>query len=211
MTHLRRFAFGLVLLLCAPLTYAQSSVIETQLIFTTIDVPGAAVTGVYGINAAGEMVGYYGPDNGGGTDRHGFLYNSGTFTYLDYPGATSTFAFGINDSGLIAGSAEFQGGSTGGGFLYDGATYTLIKMPGKPVTYFWAINNVGQVVGSAGNSGGDFRGFMIRNGRFRPFNFPGQYGIGNPTGINDFGLVAGYTINAPIPYRTFTKAESLGP
>src|SRR5690348_11950488 len=54
--------------------------------FTTIDVPGAGVTGISAINKVGDMVGSFGQSNSGPIS--GFLYRSGTFTYFDYPGET---------------------------------------------------------------------------------------------------------------------------
>ncbi len=50
-------------------------------VFTTIVDPSATgVTGVWGINNAGAMVGYFDDATG----RHGFLDEGGTFTTLDY-------------------------------------------------------------------------------------------------------------------------------
>src|SRR5438045_2839940 len=57
-------------------------------------------TQVFGINATGQIVGFY-------TDSlnktHGFLYTAGTYVTLDVPGAISTEALGINSSGQIVG------------------------------------------------------------------------------------------------------------
>ena len=72
--------------------------------YTTLDDPAATTgTAAYGINVAGQIVGYY--NNSTGT--HGFFYNpsGGTYTTLDDPLATSgTFAYGINDAGQIVGT-----------------------------------------------------------------------------------------------------------
>lgn len=137
MTLPRKFTSALFLLLCAPLGFAQadSAVLDAHLTFTTIDVPGAGVTGVYGINTAGDMVGYFGTTNDA-PDKHGFLLTSGNFDYIDYPGAYATFAFGINDSGVVVGSAQFNGGTTTRGFTYDGATFTTIRIKGKSATCY---------------------------------------------------------------------------
>src|SRR6266568_8925698 len=149
MTFLRSFAFALSLLFCASLIHAQSDLANVKNInvtFTTIDVPGAGVTGVYGINSAGEMVGYYCSDSND-PNKHGFLLSGGNFTYLDYPSAYATFAYGINDSGIIVGSAEFQGGLTAVGFSYDGSAYTSISDGGNSTTITYSINNAGEIVG----------------------------------------------------------------
>ncbi|TMJ85481.1 MAG: hypothetical protein E6G76_16135, partial [Alphaproteobacteria bacterium] len=53
-----------------------------------------------GINATGQIVGFYDNDSG----RHGFLYSGGTYTTIDDPlGASDTRAFGINAAGQIVG------------------------------------------------------------------------------------------------------------
>jgi probable HAF family extracellular repeat protein len=50
--------------------------------FTTLTVPGASQTYAYGINNAGQIVGYY-----KGSDRmaHGFLLSGGSYTTIDLP------------------------------------------------------------------------------------------------------------------------------
>src|SRR2546430_9370985 len=102
MTCFRNFAFLVLLVFSVGLLHAQTPPdITAQLTFTTIDVPGAGYTGVFGINSAGDMVGNFGQDTN--VDSHGFLYSNGTFTYFDYPGQTFTVPGGINDSGLIVG------------------------------------------------------------------------------------------------------------
>jgi probable HAF family extracellular repeat protein len=68
--------------------------------FTTIDVPGAADTVAYGINADGQIVGYY--TDAAGTS-HGFLLVGDSFTTIDVPGGVDTVAYGINDHGKISG------------------------------------------------------------------------------------------------------------
>jgi probable HAF family extracellular repeat protein len=61
--------------------------------FTTLDDPLAAASAfagtlAYGINASGQVVGYYTNTTGGGT--HGFLYSGGTYTNFDDPDAGNT-------------------------------------------------------------------------------------------------------------------------
>jgi|SRR5665213_1018341 len=58
----------------------------------------------FGINSAGQIVGYYFPAG----VRSGFLYSGGTYTTLSYPLAANytsnyTSAWGINDEGQIVG------------------------------------------------------------------------------------------------------------
>jgi uncharacterized membrane protein len=195
MTCFRQFVYAtLLLFLAAPLPFGQSNAKTAQLTFTTVDFPGAGVTGVTGINTAGDMVGYYGV-NDNEPHKHGFLLRNGTFTSIDYPGAYATFAYGINDSGLIVGSAEFNSGLTALGFTYDGTTFTPFQVPHQPVTTPNGIDNAGDIVGSAGISGANFHGFELRAGHFKLINFPGQYIIASANSINNLGEIAGYTID----------------
>ena len=69
---------------------------DLNLTFTTIDVPGAGLTQVQGINSFGDLVGTYGSSSN--SAGHSFIYSGGILTLFDYPNAYSTQAFGINDS-----------------------------------------------------------------------------------------------------------------
>ena len=109
--------------------------------YTTFDYPGAIGTNVWGINDAGQIVGYYWDSTG----SHGFLKDGSSYTSFDYPGAIGTDAYGINDAGQIVG---YYGDSTGShGFLKDGSSYTPFDYPGPVWTYAYGINDAGQIVG----------------------------------------------------------------
>ena len=183
----------LVLLVCtvawlSPLP-AQPSPQTLNLTFTTIDVPGAKYTGVWGINTAGDMVGNYGQDTNGAS--HGFKYSNGTFTYFDYPGQTETIPTGINDSGLIVGSA---GDLTVVGFVYDGTTFTTIKRGSDSATFVDGINNAGELVGGTGTVYST-KGFALLGSRFQFLNASGLniYVYGN--GVNNFGTIVGWRLD----------------
>ncbi|MGH7488310.1 MAG: hypothetical protein ACREMY_22335, partial [bacterium] len=172
----------LVLLLCVPLACAQLS-------FTTIDVPGAGVTDVYGINSAGDMVGYYGVNPN--TSKHAFLLHDGVFTFFDYPGASSTVATGVNDLGRIVGYAT-KGDAVAISFLYDGTTFSPIRAPGMSATVALGMDNAGDIVGGDGTLG-TTRGFELRGRRFKDVSPPGVFVYVYATGINKFGEVVGWT------------------
>ena len=72
--------------------------------FETIDVPDSNYTFPFGINGAGQIVGFFGvilcePKK----PTHGFLFSGGSFNTIDVPGATQTCAYGINSTGHIVG------------------------------------------------------------------------------------------------------------
>jgi uncharacterized membrane protein len=109
--------------------------------YTTVDHPSATGTQLLGINASGQIVGYYVDNNG---NYQSFLDSGGTFTTLAAPSAPGgTWAYGINDQGQIVGYI----GNSSYGFLYSGGTYTILDVAGAGTTAL-GINNAGQIVGS---------------------------------------------------------------
>ena len=84
--------------------------VETNGRFSDLDAPAASgFTAAYGINAAGQIVGYYSD----GTSYHGFLDTNGSFTIINAPSATGTDALGINSAGQIVGAYTDAIGSHG--------------------------------------------------------------------------------------------------
>jgi len=82
--------------------------------YTTLNDPvNPHDTLAYGINDAGQVVGYYFDGN---NHEHGFLYSGGIYITLDDPLATNgTNALGINNAGQIVG--QYQIGTVTHGFL----------------------------------------------------------------------------------------------
>ena len=121
---------------------------KAQYTYSTFDVPDATNTYAYGINNAGQIVGYY-TDSGG--KSHGFLLDvDGSYTTLDVPGATATYPVGINDAGQIVGGHTVFHGTVymDYGFLLDvDRNYTKFRVPGSTDTFAYGINASGQIVG----------------------------------------------------------------
>lgn len=199
MTLLHKFTRRLtflcgVSLIGSTLAHARENSEPPKLTLTTVDVPGASVTGVTGINSAGDMVGDYGQSTLGALS--GFLYSNGTFTYFDYPGQAVTVPGGINDSNLIVGLATQEPGqrSTVVGFLYDGTTFTTLHDGNNAVTNAYGINNAGTVVGAAGPDVDVWTGFEERSGQYKSVGLPGPCAYKYAAGINNLGEVVGFTI-----------------
>jgi probable HAF family extracellular repeat protein len=87
---------------------AATAASAQNLVFTPIDFPGAVLTNAQGINAQGEIVGFY-TDTAGLT--HGFVQSGGNFRSIDYPGAWITRARGIGPAGDIVGNYQRPGES----------------------------------------------------------------------------------------------------
>jgi len=106
--------------------------------FTSIEVPGATLTEAQGINAAGQVVGWYYTAAEG--RLHGFVTEGNGFTTIDYPGAFHTDVRGIGPNGELVGnfSAEDEPGVAYHGFRrdahgaftpvhYDGHKYEILQ------------------------------------------------------------------------------------
>lgn len=116
----------------AVLTVAGSGA-ERTLVFTAIDFPGATLTSAQGINAGGEIVGFY-IDAGTPSRTHGFLLSGGQFQSIDFPGARSTLARGIGPGGDIVGNYQRPndaGAVPSHGYLLNNrGEYLMVDYPG---------------------------------------------------------------------------------
>src|SRR5438034_262245 len=170
----QKWFFGAVLVLGVLAATLFSALAST---FTTIDIPGTAVTQAFGINNRGQIVGRYIP--AGGRFLRSYVLDHGTFTTIDVPGTTftdTTGASGINDRGSIVVVYRFYGS-----FLLDHGTFTSIDVPGASTTLASGINNRGQIVGDyfVGTPiEGTRRGFVLDHGTFTTIDAPGAGSAG---------------------------------
>jgi probable HAF family extracellular repeat protein len=196
-----RVALGVLALtagsLAAPAAYGQGYT------FTFLDAPGVETapfpsgTSATGINAAGQVVGFYNDARG----ARGFLYTAGTFTPIDVPGALRTDAYGINATGQVVGLYVPTGGGNIRGFLYSGGAFTLLDVPGAVLTEAYGVNAAGQVVGRYFD-GTRTRGFLYDAGVYTPFDVPGADGTW-ALGINAAGQVVGFYSSPGSGFRGF--------
>jgi probable HAF family extracellular repeat protein len=137
---------------------------------TTVDVPGAAMTGASGINNHGAVVGTY-VDAAGRS--HGFLLEGGAVTPIDPPKAGDLDLAGaqvqakdINDRGQIVGFYQDAQG-TFHGFFYHRGEFTDLDPPeaagdrdGFAESAAFGVNNRGQVVGQYVDAEGVLHGYL---------------------------------------------------
>jgi probable HAF family extracellular repeat protein len=98
-----------LIVLTAVCVFALSAVTRAaSLVFTPIDFPGAILTNAQGINAQGEIVGFY-TDTAGRT--HGFVQSGGFWRSIDFPGSDASQALGIGPAGDIVGTYQRPGES----------------------------------------------------------------------------------------------------
>jgi probable HAF family extracellular repeat protein len=75
--------------------------------FTRLEVPGSASTVASGINASGQIVGWY--RDAAGDRVRGFRFRDGAYTPVDHPGVMLTQLHGIGPDGDIVGSYRRAG------------------------------------------------------------------------------------------------------
>ena len=154
-------------------------------ILSTYNIPDSLTFGFYGLNNAGQAVGFYQDAN---EISHGVIVQNGELTQYDFPGATETEIFGVSESGLLIGDI----------FDVDGAIHGFVgdeqfDVPGATITYADDMNAAGSLVGSYVDADGVYHGYIRHpNGGFTIFDYPGalpdlEYLFVNA--INDAGVI----------------------
>jgi hypothetical protein len=101
----------------------SSALFATDYRYSRIDVPNSSLTIVRGINARGDILGFYVGLDGVG---HDFLLRNGVFTKIVYPGDASARA--MNARGDIVGAFGDESGAHA--FLLSDGKFTKIDYPG---------------------------------------------------------------------------------
>ncbi|HZQ68577.1 MAG TPA: hypothetical protein VFA68_08665 [Terriglobales bacterium] len=175
-------------ILCSVLFVLVSVILATaQGTYTQIDYPGASATGCFGINEAGETVGYYNDTSG---KQHGFLLSAGVFTTIDSPGASGTVLDGLNNVGQVIGVTS----SPSSAFVYDRQTqtFTPIAFKGTTLVIPSSISDSGIVAGWFDPPGNvEQAGFELIAGRRTLVNVPGASST-VVSGRSTSGKLAGY-------------------
>jgi hypothetical protein len=181
-----RLAAALLFVATAPAAHGET--------VTSFDVPGATQgTFAYGVNAAGNIVGYYGDSSG----NHGFLRDAtGGFTTINYPGQASTGIAGISSSGVMAGNYSQGGSNPIHGFLLSRGVFTNIEVPGSTQTTVNGISPSGRLIVGTYNDVTGEHGYLLSGGVYKSFDLPGTYTW--PQGVNNRGQIVGYYYDAGV-------------
>ena len=154
-------------------------------VFSTYDVPGALRTVFYGLNNAGQAVGYYEDID---EVAHGVIVQDGELTQFDFPGAAETEIFGVSESGLLIGDI-FDADGTIHGFVSD----EQFDVPGAVTTYADDMNAAGSLVGSYIDPDGIHHGYIrYADGSFTTLEYPGvssNLAFLFVNAINDAGII----------------------
>ena len=174
--------------------------------YTTINAPGAAGTGLSGINPSGEISGSTCTDSacgntGNPNTTHSFvLSKKGKYTFFDPPGATSSSASTVSPSGVIVGAYTDTVGELSHGYLLKHGTYTTIDFPGALYGTFAgggnAENDVVGVYNYKSSCTADCgHAFVLSGGAYTSFDYPGA-AFSEGTGINPAGVIVGVFVDS---------------
>lgn len=144
-----------------------------------------------GINARGEVVGFFYVSTSEGQRSHGFLRRSdGRILSFDPPGSRETYAHSVNDSGTIVG-AYVDSLRTTRGFIRDSnGSFENIDAPEAAATTPTAVNNKGEIAGYFMKTGVGDRGFIRQADRTFLALEPD---VIQPKSMNDSGALVGLT------------------
>jgi probable HAF family extracellular repeat protein len=137
-------------------TWKDGVFIDTQINF-----PGAAGSGLFGVNSRGDLSGVWVPDLNGSIE-HGFVCpkSAPCFSYdAPVPGTILTQGDEINAHGQIVG-IDIGADGVWHSFLISGASFTSFDFPGSTGTGAYGINAAGQIVGKYFTADGNTHGFL---------------------------------------------------
>ncbi len=161
--------------------------------FGVIAFPRSQISGIWGINDSGKVVGGYNNMNIEiYTADHAYELKGNTFSTIDYPGASQTELFAISKSGHVVGAFEDTSGNIHG-FKLAGGTYTQLDFPGATgFTVALGVNSSGEVVGIYDDPvTGDADGYLLSGSTYTSIVVPGAT-YTYTEGLNKYGVVAGY-------------------
>ncbi len=178
---------GSALITCAILALPSTS--------TTTAPPGAAQTGVVGINDVGQEAGYSSLDPAGQVNQLAYVrQGSGLFSYLTLPTNVNSQATDINNADTTVGF-YMPTADTSDGFILSNGQLTTLQVPGSTFTQALGENNEGQVVGFYNDANGAAHGFVYSGGLYTTVDVPGASAT-TINGINDAGTIVGFDTNA---------------
>jgi hypothetical protein len=199
-----------------------STLLAQTFTYAPINVPGAVSTQARGINANGEIVGFY-ETSTACTDvvlavpncpTHGYKYVNGSFIKLKVPNSVSTAVMGVNDLGDLVGFYTKADGTKHGFIWYHQNVVKTIDYPGTSfITVPMGINKAGTVVGGLWSESetGTFAqgGWVWVNGKFSNMNpftpnaaAPSNWSV---NGIANSGVITGQLFQAD-NYQAWFKA-----
>jgi hypothetical protein len=204
---------------------------EQSFVFSSIDFPGAESTLASGINAAGDIVGFYQRVGEAPSKGHGFLLRGGTFASIDFPDAAITGARGISPGGDIVGDYTLPGEprlNHHGYLLTRQGEFFKVDFPGHISTIATRILPDGTILGCLHDTDrmSTMHGIVASRQGFTEFDLPTTMHMGaTPDGTKIAGLFTdmtgrgrGYLLDGinfipfdAVPGATLTAASDINP
>jgi probable HAF family extracellular repeat protein len=163
----------------------------------------------WGINDAGQIVGWSYTNGGGGLSGvHGFLYTEGQGLVDLTPDSDQGNATDINDTGQVTGYKTAFGGYHA--FRWQQGTFVdLGVVPGFAHSFGWAINAGGQVAGNSTSASGNSERFVRYTDGAGLQNLGGTGEHNVAMGINATGQVVGTRGSSQARAVTYSDAAGL--
>jgi hypothetical protein len=152
-----------------------------------------------GVNDRDVAVGFYTDANG---NNHGYEYNirSGRFAAVTESGVTSLTAAAINNLDQVAGFYTNAATGNTDGFLKANGRFTDLAVPGASATMALGLNIRDEVVGTytvGSGSSAVMHGFTwTPQHGFASLDDPHGMGTTTINGVNDFGQLVGFYVDA---------------
>jgi probable HAF family extracellular repeat protein len=187
---MNRYSTGLLCLALILSTISTAAAQEPATLsfkFTTIRMPKAKQTSIFGINNSGAMVGYY--INQKGT-IHGLLFVNGKVQNIDDPkSAYGTEPVGVNSDGTIVGDYLIDPSGDIRGFNYQNGKFTDVGPKGCIESSGAGVNDKGEIVGWCTDSKDVVHGYLWNGKKYISLDYPGANNFTLAWGINNTGLI----------------------
>ncbi|MGA8169895.1 MAG: DUF4214 domain-containing protein [Methylocystis sp.] len=174
--------------------------------FTSINIPAPVGNNVYisatGVDAAGEVVGYYGSVDGeGDSTDYAFVATGGIATTYNISGASNIIGIGVTSSGEIWGSYTDNYNRDYGFVVINGALDEF-NVPAATATYVTGVTDGGVIYGYFNNGSNQLQGYVYHFG-YSFINVPGATTT-TVSGVNASGEIVGVFTDAAYAAHGFT-------
>jgi len=206
------FVIGLAMV-STPQTVRAAGPSANAYTLTDLGTLGGSNSSAYGINNAGEIVGY--SHITGDAETHAFVWNSGVMTDLgtlggnySSPYAGNNTGKAINEAGQVIGVSNIAGNASYYGFVWDSGVMTELTLGGSS-SQTNAINQAGQVIGQSYLAGDTSNhAFLWDSGVMTDLGTLGG-SDSYPVAINEVGQVIGYSTTAGGQQHAFVWAGGI--